>query len=327
MWTAAAWASTGLQLLWPRPALRHQRPLGDRRNYCPTSTAPTLAGTPFTLGAYTAGAPADAGRHGAWAATPEHCHAGPAGDAGRGGNNDLLVASRPVGSTPPSASPPMSASQAIWSGDFGRVIVNAGRWLDPPPCATGSATPTVAATATPCPGGALSPWTFAAPYQGTLESAAMTTDGIYAMPQVGRKNVAPSNLLGRYDPVANSWTYLATMPAALYDARGAYAATTNSIYVFGGYNGSGVLNTTYIYNSPPTPGPAARPCPPPASGPTSPTTPATARSTSSAASTPASPSRARPGNTTRSPTPGTPARANVPVAGAAGGRSPASTST
>src|SRR5205823_11009900 len=44
-----------------------------------------------------------------------------------------------------------------WTGPFGRVVVNAGRWLIAPPCgtprptATATATPTVAGSATPTP--------------------------------------------------------------------------------------------------------------------------------------------------------------------------------
>ena len=39
--------------------------------------------------------------------------------------------------------------------------------------------------------------------------------------------------------MANTWTPLASMPVALYDARAAYAANVNKVYVFGGFNGSG----------------------------------------------------------------------------------------
>ena len=59
---------------------------------------------------------------------------------------------------------------------------------------------------------------------------------------------AGSNAFYRYDPLANNWTTLAPMPASLYAARGAYSATNNSFYVFGGFNGTTVLNTTYRYN-------------------------------------------------------------------------------
>jgi len=45
------------------------------------------------------------------------------------------------------------------------------------------------------------------------------------------------------------WTTLASLPQALFDARAAYAANVNKIYVFGGLDaGSNVLNTTYIYD-------------------------------------------------------------------------------
>jgi N-acetylneuraminic acid mutarotase len=41
---------------------------------------------------------------------------------------------------------------------------------------------------------------------------------------------------------------MANIPTALYDAAAAYAANTNKIYVFGGFNGSMVFNTTHIYD-------------------------------------------------------------------------------
>ena len=47
----------------------------------------------------------------------------------------------------------------------------------------------------------------------------------------------------------DTWTTLASLPQALYDARSAYAANVSKIYVFGGIDASGfVLNTTYIYD-------------------------------------------------------------------------------
>ena len=92
-------------------------------------------------------------------------------------------------------------------------------------------------------------WNLAANYPGgTLESAAVSTNGTYAYAAGGFVNLAASNLLYRYDPVANTWTPRANMPAAVYDARAAYAANVNKVYVFGGYDGTAVLNTTYIYD-------------------------------------------------------------------------------
>src|SRR5581483_10434522 len=53
----------------------------------------------------------------------------------------------------------------------------------------------------------------------------------------------------RYDPVGNAWTTLTSLPQALFDARAAYAANVNKIYVFGGFdNDLNVLNTTFIYD-------------------------------------------------------------------------------
>ena len=73
--------------------------------------------------------------------------------------------------------------------------------------------PTVTATPT-CGGpvGTPGPWTVMAPYPaGVLESAAIATDGTYAYVAGGYVNLAGSNLLERYDPIANSWVALAPM--------------------------------------------------------------------------------------------------------------------
>jgi len=82
-----------------------------------------------------------------------------------------------------------------------------------------------------------------------MESAAVATNGTVAYVTGGYVNLAASNLSYRFDPVANTWTPLAPQPVALYDARSAYAANVNKVYVFGGIDGGGVvLNTTYIYD-------------------------------------------------------------------------------
>ncbi|MGI8588371.1 MAG: Kelch repeat-containing protein, partial [Chloroflexia bacterium] len=120
------------------------------------------------------------------------------------------------------------------------------------PASTATRTATVVsitATATcPAGGGTLGPWTFVANYPMTLESAAIATDGTYVYGVGGANNAVATNLVERYDPVANTWTALATLPAALYDAHATYAGNTGKLYVFGGYNSGSALDTTYIYD-------------------------------------------------------------------------------
>jgi N-acetylneuraminic acid mutarotase len=94
----------------------------------------------------------------------------------------------------------------------------------------------------------LSPWTIVAPYPEILEVPAVASDGTYAYSTTGLGNPI-SNGLYRYDPVADSWTPLAPMPEALYDARAVYAANVNKVYVFGGFDVFfNVHNTNYIYD-------------------------------------------------------------------------------
>ena len=75
-----------------------------------------------------------------------------------------------------------------------------------------------------------------APYASTLESGAVTTNGTYAYVAGGNNSGIALNLFNRYDPVLNTWTALAPLPQALYDARSTYSPVNNKIYVFGGIN-------------------------------------------------------------------------------------------
>jgi N-acetylneuraminic acid mutarotase len=96
---------------------------------------------------------------------------------------------------------------------------------------------------------ALSSWSIVANYPEILESPAVASDGTYAYSAGGGMNFVPTNGFYRYDPVANAWTTLALLPTALFDARAAYAANVNKIYVFGGIDAVfNVLNTTYVYD-------------------------------------------------------------------------------
>ena len=79
-------------------------------------------------------------------------------------------------------------------------------------CAVPTPTPTP-----PC--GEPGAWSFVAPYPETLESAAIATDGTFAYGAGGDFNAVPTNGFYRYDPVADSWSTLAPLPQALFDAR------------------------------------------------------------------------------------------------------------
>lgn len=114
--------------------------------------------------------------------------------------------------------------------------------------ATGWRIDTIFVTGVTCAGCSTpSSWATVANYPVIIESPAVGTNGTYLYSAAGFAG-APSNGFYRYDPVANSWATLPSLPANLYDARAVYAPNTNSFYVFGGYNGSNALNTTYIYN-------------------------------------------------------------------------------
>jgi hypothetical protein len=94
---------------------------------------------------------------------------------------------------------------------------------------------------------ALSSWSIVANYPEILESPAVSSDGTFAYSAGGGMNFVPTNGFYRYDPIANAWATLASLPQALFDARAAYAANVNKIYVFGGIDaGFNVLNTTYM---------------------------------------------------------------------------------
>src|SRR5205823_7617794 len=153
------------------------------------------------------------------------------------------------------------------SGPFGRVIVNAGRWLISGPCGTPTPTPTATATATatatvtgtpsPTPtctaGGSPGPWTQAAPVAIDHYGGFMDSDGTFAYEGGGYSfSVGGTiNEFGKFDPVANTWTPLAPVPdLSNAEASGVYAPNVNKLFVFGGDNPTTgtVVNTTRIYD-------------------------------------------------------------------------------
>ena len=126
-------------------------------------------------------------------------------------------------------------SAGQWSGPFGRVVVNAGRWLAN--CQGG-----------PC---SLGPWNIVADYPLVSESVSVSSDGTFAYAAGGFDgiNFVPTNAFNQYDPVNNTWTPLPNVPGAFYDAPSVYDPTTNSVYVFGGIDaGFNPSNVVQIYN-------------------------------------------------------------------------------
>jgi hypothetical protein len=146
-----------------------------------------------------------------------------------------LVAFRPVsgGHTTVGVTAYIGA-ESDQSGDWGKVIVNAGNWLRN--CGG------------PC---TLSPWSVVANYPLVSESVSVCSDGTlaYAVGGFDAGIGSPTNAFNQYDPVADTWTPLPNIPGAFYDAPSVYDPTTNSVYVFGGLDATFTpSNVLQIYN-------------------------------------------------------------------------------
>jgi YVTN family beta-propeller protein len=138
---------------------------------------------------------------------------------------------------------------AFASGDWGKVVVNAGNWLLN--CQVGG-TPTPTPTASPtC---TVTPWQSVASMPLDRYGAAAASDGTYFYAAGGYSwDGGTQNALYRWSPdppPSGTWTILASMPQVANVATGVYYPPTNKIYVFGGYNDeSGQnLNSTQIYD-------------------------------------------------------------------------------
>jgi hypothetical protein len=117
-----------------------------------------LEGNPFSLGTFNAGHPLMAGvtaldSNFANIVTPNAA----ATEVAQNSLSESLVAFRPVGAHTTIGVTAYVGAAATQSGDWGKVIVNAGRWLlpcgtpSPTPTATPTPTPSVTPTATPTP--------------------------------------------------------------------------------------------------------------------------------------------------------------------------------
>jgi Galactose oxidase, central domain/Kelch motif len=118
----------------------------------------------------------------------------------------------------------------------------------PTPTASPTPTPTPTPTAPPCP----APWQFVASMPVDVYGAAGASDNTYLYEAGGYSFTAATNLdaFNRYDPFADTWTTLASMPTAAFMPSSVYYPPTNKIYVFGGEDAdSGTnYNITRIYD-------------------------------------------------------------------------------
>jgi Kelch motif/Galactose oxidase, central domain len=118
----------------------------------------------------------------------------------------------------------------------------------PMPSATPTPSPTPTATPPPCP----PPWQFVASMPAGVYGAAGVADSTYIYEAGGYSFDSGTTLdaFNRYDPVANTWTTLTSMPTAAFMASAVYYPPTNKIYVFGGEDAiSGTnYNITRIYD-------------------------------------------------------------------------------
>ena len=173
---------------------------------------------------------------------------------------DSLVAYRPVsGGHTTVGVTAYVGFDATQSGDWGKVIVNAGRWLISGPCGTPSPTPTATVSGTPSatptcqPGGSPGPWTQAAPVAIDHYGGFMDSDGTFAYEGGGYSFSAGGtiNEFGKFNPATNTWTPLAPVPDLTNaEASGVYAPNVNKLFVFGGDDPTTgtVVNTTRIYD-------------------------------------------------------------------------------
>jgi hypothetical protein len=222
-------------------------------NYNPYSYSTNLQFNAFSLGTFNAGHPLMAG------VTMLNSDfenlvslAAGATEVAQDNFGDSLVAYRPVsGGHTTVGVTAYVGSDSTQSGDWGKVIVNAGRWLISGPC--GTPTPTATASPTCQPGGSPGPWTQAAPVAIDHYGGFMDSDGTFAYEGGGYSFSVSGNIneFGKFNPATNTWTPLAPVPDLNNgEASGVYAPNVNKLFVFGGENvaTATVVNTTRIYD-------------------------------------------------------------------------------
>ncbi len=96
------------------------------------------------------------------------------------------------------------------------------------------------------------PWQLAADMPQDLYGGSAASDGTYAYVAGGYSLVTGTTLtlFNRFDPIANTWTPLASLPDAVIMASAVYYPASNKIYVFGGEEANSAVNSnaTRIYD-------------------------------------------------------------------------------
>jgi N-acetylneuraminic acid mutarotase len=214
-------------------------------NYNPYNYSTNLEFNAFTLGTHNAGHPLMAG-----VTTLNSNFADivtlAAGATEVAANNlgESLVAYRPVGGHTTVGVTAYVGFDATQSGDWGKVIVNAGNWLAN--CQGGTPTPTATAT----PTGSCTPAWQNEPPLGTARRNPATVvvgSNLYAITGF---NAAPDYTAVNEAFNGTSWTTMAPIPVPHAQSRGTAVGT--NIYVPGGYNSvsfGGPLDTMQIYNT------------------------------------------------------------------------------
>jgi N-acetylneuraminic acid mutarotase len=170
------------------------------------------------------------------------------------GLGESLVAYRPVsgGHTTVGVTAYVGAL-AVQSGDWGKVIVNAGNWLNnceggtPSPTATASPTPTPTPTGTP---GCTPRWLNRMPMANARRNPATVAVSAHQLYAITGFNAAPDYTTVNERFNGNSWTTEAPIPVPHAQSRG--TAVGQIIYVPGGFNSvsfGGPLDSMQIYNT------------------------------------------------------------------------------
>lgn len=199
--------------------------------------------TPFTLGTFDPSHPLMAGVTALNSTEANFVEPLAAIEVGQMDNGNSLVSFRPVsGGHTTIGVTAYVGDYALQSGDWGRVVVNAGTWLYN--CLPG-------ATPTPTP---TCEWQFASSMPVDNYGAAGVSDGTYFYAAGGSSilHQVTRNVFYRWssDPPPNGlWTALAPLPNAVVVATAIYYPPTNKIYIFGGSDGNNIsLNITQIYD-------------------------------------------------------------------------------
>ena len=244
-------------------------------NYNPYDYSPNAIFSPFSLGTHNAGHPLMAGVT-ALNSDFENIVT-PASGATEVAQDNVgvsLVAYRPVsGGHTTVGVTAYVGFDATQSGDWGKVIVNAGNWLlGGGGCGSPTPTPTPTGSPTCTPSGSkiyniagfnlggqstttsiydipTNTWTTGAPIpeaNGLSDHATGYWNGkIYVAG--GFNGTGATNAARAYDIASNTWTSIAPLPAALY--LPGFGVINGKFYVASGNNGTTEVNTLYIYDT------------------------------------------------------------------------------